>query len=156
MAEKLSFTAPSANIPATPPIGAKLGEAVVDISLNVIHEFPEHPFLVKVDAAMDELVQSIRDHGVQEPVTPRPMGEYYQILSGHRRCKAARLAGLACVPAIVKPMTDDEAVICMVDANLHRPYILTSEKARSYKMKMDALRHQGKKTDCSVQNGDVS
>lgn len=156
MAEKLSFTAPSANIPATPPIGAKLGEAVVDISLNVIHEFPEHPFLVKVDAAMDELVQSIRDHGVQEPVTLRPMGEYYQILSGHRRCKAARLAGLACVPAIVKPMTDDEAVICMVDANLHRPYILPSEKARSYKMKMDALRHQGKKTDCSVQNGDVS
>ncbi len=156
MAEKLSFTAPSANIPATPPIGAKLGEAVVDISLNVIHEFPEHPFLVKVDAAMDELVQSIRDHGVQEPVTLRPMGEYYQILSGHRRCKAARLAGLACVPAIVKPMTDDEAVICMVDANLHRPYILPSEKARSYKMKMDALRHQGKKTDSSVQNGDVS
>lgn len=156
MAEKLSFTAPSANIPATPPIGAKLGEAVVDISLNVIREFPEHPFLVKVDAAMDELVQSIRDHGVQEPVTLRPMGEYYQILSGHRRCKAARLAGLACVPAIVKPMTDDEAVICMVDANLHRPYILPSEKARSYKMKMDALRHQGKKTDCSVQNGDVS
>ncbi len=147
MADKLSFTAPSVNTPVAPPIGVKLGESVVEsVPLCKIKPFPNHPFLVVEDADLQQLTDSIRDHGVQEPVMLRPMDEYhYQLLSGHRRCKAAELAGLVCVPAIIKQMTDDEATVYMVDANLHRPHILPSEKAKSYSMKMEALRHQGKR-----------
>lgn len=158
MADRLSFTAPSANTPAAPPIGAHLGEAIVEsVPLGKIQPFPNHPFLVVEDADLHQLADSIRDHGVQEPVMLRPVGDYhYQLLSGHRRCKAAELAGLMCVPAIVRQMTDDEATIYMVDANLHRPHILPSEKAKSYRMKMDALRHQGKKTGGTGQGSAAS
>lgn len=158
MADRLSFTAPSANTPTAPPIGANLGEAIVkSVPLAQIKPFPNHPFLVVYDADLQQLADSIRDHGVQEPVMLRPMGEYhYQLLSGHRRCKAAELAGLMCVPAIIRPMTDDEATIYMVDANLHRPHILPSEKAKSYRMKMDALRHQGKKVGKTEQGSTAS
>ncbi len=158
MADRLSFTVPSANTPTAPPIGANLGEAIVkSVPLAKIQPFPNHPFLVVEDADLQQLADSIRDHGVQEPVMLRPIGEYhYQLLSGHRRCKAAELAGLMFVPAIIRPMTDDEATIYMVDANLHRPHILPSEKAKSYRMKMDALRHQGKKTGGTGQGSAAS
>lgn len=146
MADRLSFTAPPANAPVAMPLGANFGQGVVEsVPLGKIHPFPNHPFLVVENADLQQLADSIRDHGVQEPVMLRPTDNYqYQLLSGHRRCRAAELAGLRCVPAIVRQMTDDEATIYMVDANLHRPHILPSEKAKSYRMKMDALRHQGK------------
>lgn len=146
MADKISFTVPTANMPVTLPIGAGLGEGIVEtVLLDKIHTFPNHPFLVIENADLQQLADSISDHGVQEPVTLRPTDNGYELLSGHRRCRAAELAGLTSVPAIIRrPMTDDEATVYMVDANLHRPHILPSEKAKSYRMKMDALRHQGK------------
>lgn len=158
MADRLSFTVPSTNTPTAPPIGAQFGEAIVkSVPLAKIKPFPNHPFLVVEDADLRQLADSIRDHGIQEPVMLRPIGEFqYQLLSGHRRCKAAELAGLICVPAIIKPMTDDEATIYMVDANLHRPHILPSEKAKSYRMKMDALRHQGKRVGNTEQGSTAS
>lgn len=158
MADRLSFTVPSTNTPTAPPIGAQFGEAIVkSVPLAKIKPFPNHPFLVVEDADLRQLADSIRDHGIQEPVRLRPIGEFqYQLLSGHRRCKAAELAGLICVPAIIKPMTDDEATIYMVDANLHRPHILPSEKAKSYRMKMDALRHQGKRVGNTGQGSTAS
>lgn len=147
MADKISFTVPTANTPVTLPIGVNLGERIVEtVPLEKIHTFPNHPFLVVENADLQQLTDSIRDHGVQEPVTLRPTDNGYELLSGHRRCRAAELAGLTSVPAIIRPMTDDEATVYMVDANLHRPHILPSEKAKAYRMKMDALRHQGKRT----------
>lgn len=157
MADKLSFTAPSVNSPVAPPIGVKLGELIVEsVPLCKIKPFPNHPFLVVDDADLRQLADSIRDHGIQEPVMLRPIGEFqYQLLSGHRRCKAAELAGLVCVPAIIKQMTDDEATVYMVDANMHRPHILPSEKAKSYSMKMTALRHQGKRIGDTSPNNET-
>lgn len=147
MADKISFTVPTANTPVTLPIGVNLGERIVEtVPLEKIHTFPNHPFLVVENADLQQLTDSIRDHGVQEPVTLRPTNNGYELLSGHRRCRAAELAGLTSVPAIIRPMTNDEATVYMVDANLHRPHILPSEKAKAYRMKMDALRHQGKRT----------
>lgn len=147
MADKLSFSVPSAQTPAVPPISANLGNGIVEnVPLEKIHTFPNHPFLVVENADLQQLTDSIRDHGIQEPVTLRPTDNGYELLSGHRRCRAAELAGLTSVPAIIRPMEDDEATVYMVDANLHRPHILPSEKAKAYRMKMDALRHQGKRT----------
>lgn len=143
---KIAFTVPTAAAPVALPVGAGLGEGIVEtVPLEKIHTFPNHPFLVLENADLQQLADSIRDHGVQEPVTLRPANHGYELLSGHRRCRAAELAGLTSVPAIIRPMTDDEATVYMVDANLHRPHILPSEKAKSYRMKMDALRHQGKR-----------
>lgn len=147
MADRLAFTIPTAHTPVTLPIGVNLGEGIVEtVPLEKINTFPNHPFLVVENADLQQLTDSIRDHGVQEPVTLRPTDNGYELLSGHRRCRAAELAGLTSVPAIIRPMTDDEATVYMVDANLHRPHILPSEKAKAYRMKMDALRHQGKRT----------
>lgn len=143
---KIAFTVPNAAAPVVLPVGAGLGEGIVEtVPLDKIHTFPNHPFLVLENADLQQLADSIRDHGVQEPVTLRPVNNGYELLSGHRRCRAAEVAGLTSVPAIIRPMTDDEATVYMVDANLHRPHILPSEKAKSYRMKMDALRHQGKR-----------
>lgn len=147
MADRLAFTIPTAHTPVTLPIGVNLGEGIVEtIPLDKIHTFPNHPFLVVENADLQLLADSIRDHGVQEPVTLRPTDNGYELLSGHRRCRAAELVGLTSVPAIIRPMAEDEATVYMVDANLHRPHILPSEKAKAYRMKMDALRHQGKRT----------
>lgn len=144
---KIAFTVPTAAAPVALPVGAGLGEGIVEtVPLDKIHTFPNHPFLVLENADLQQLADSIRDHGVQEPVTLRPTDNGYELLSGHRRCRAAELAGLTSVPAIVRPMAEDEATVYMVDANLHRPHILPSEKAKAYRMKMDALRHQGKRT----------
>lgn len=119
-----------------------------EIEIGRIHAFPNHPFKVLDDEKMDTLVDSIRDNGILNPVIVRPdnSGDY-EMISGHRRLHAAGIAGLNKVPAIVKEMSDDEAIINMVDANIQREEILPSERAFSLKMKMDAMRRQGARID---------
>lgn len=124
--------------------------AATQISIRQIHPFRNHPFKVLDDDRMKELVQSIKDNGILNPVLVRPdEQDGFEMISGHRRMHAAKLAGLTTVPAIIKEMTDDEAVIAMVDSNMQREEILPSERAFSLKMKMDAMRRQGKRTDLS-------
>ena len=119
-----------------------------EIELGRVHSFPNHPFKVLDDEKMETLVDSIRENGVLNPVIVRPDNTgNYEMISGHRRLHAAEIAGLKKIPAIVKEMTDDEAIIKMVDANIQREEILPSERAWSLKMKMDALSRQGKRTD---------
>lgn len=119
-----------------------------EIEIGRIHSFPNHPFKVLDDEKMDTLVDSIRENGILNPVIVRPdnSGDY-EMISGHRRLHAAGIAGLNKVPAIVKEMSDDEATIIMVDANVQREEILPSERAFSLKMKMDAMRRQGERID---------
>ena len=112
--------------------------------------FKKHPYQVREDAAMDELVESIRVHGVLSPLLARPKGESYELVSGHRRRLAAQKLGLPTVPVLVREMTDDEAVILMVDSNLQRENLLPSEKAFAYRMKLEAMKHQGKATSRQV------
>ena len=108
--------------------------------------FKKHPYQVREDAAMDELVESVRTYGILSPLLARPKGEGYELVSGHRRRLAAQKLGLPTVPVLVREMTDDEAVILMVDSNLQRENLLPSEKAFAYKMKLEAMKHQGKAT----------
>lgn len=119
-----------------------------EIEIGRIHSFSNHPFKVLDDEKMDTLVNSIRENGILNPVIVRPdnSGDY-EMISGHRRLHAAGIAGLNKVPAIVKEMSDDEAIIYMVDANIQREEILPSERAFSLKMKMDAMRRQGARLD---------
>ena len=123
-------------------------EKILDISLSEIDDFLDHPFLVKMDESMQAMVDSIKTIGVQTPAVVRHKDDgRYELVSGHRRKKASELAGLETMPCIVRALSYDEAVITMVDANLQREVILPSEKARSYKMKMDAMKRQGQRTD---------
>lgn len=119
-----------------------------EIEIGRIHSFPNHPFKVLDDDKMETLVDSIRENGILNPVIVRPdqTGDY-EMISGHRRLHAAGIVGLVKIPAIVKEMSDDEAIIKMVDANIQREEILPSERAWSLKMKMDAMRRQGYRTD---------
>ena len=114
------------------------------LDLNKLHPFAGHPYKVQDNEEMDALVESIRMNGILTPLIVRPLenGEY-EVISGHRRLYAARKAGLETVPAIISPMSRDEAAVAVVDSNLHREHILPSEKAFAYKLKMDALNHQG-------------
>lgn len=124
-------------------------EKVVNLSPAEISDFPNHPFKVRMDEAMQEMTESVKQYGVLVPtlVRPKPEGGY-EMVAGHRRKKAADLAGLAEIPCIVRQLTDDEATIIMVDSNLQREQILPSEKAFAYKMKLDAIRRQpGTRTD---------
>lgn len=124
------------------------GEQVVMIPVNQIHEFKNHPFKVLDDEDMRKTVDSIREYGVLVPVIIRPDGNgEYEMISGHRRRYASIMAGKKEVPAIIREMDDDTATILMVDSNLQREHILPSERAKAYKMKMEALKHQGKRTD---------
>ena len=124
------------------------GEQVVMIPVNQIHEFKNHPFKVLDDEDMRKTVDSIREYGVLVPVIIRPDGNgEYEMISGHRRRYASILAEKKEVPAIIREMDDDTATILMVDSNLQREHILPSERAKAYKMKMEALKHQGKRTD---------
>ena len=119
-----------------------------EIEIGRIHAFPNHPFKVLDDEKMDTLVDSIRKNGILNPVIVRPdQSGNYEMISGHRRLHAARIVGLKKIPAIVKEMSDDEAIIKMVDANIQREEILPSERAFSLKMKMDAMRRQGARVD---------
>ena len=119
-------------------------ESSMEIEIQKIYGFRNHPFKVLDDERMEELVESVKINGILSPVLLRP-GDHgkYEMISGHRRMHAAQLAGLTTIPAIIREMTDDEAVIVMVDANIQREELLPSEKAYALKMKMDALRHQG-------------
>ena len=123
-------------------------EYVKDISIYEITDFPNHPFKVKMDDKMLETIESVRDHGVLVPalVREKPMGGY-EMISGHRRKMASELAGKETMPCIVRNLSDDQAVIVMVDSNLQREEILPSEKAFAYKMKLEAMNRQGKRTD---------
>ena len=119
-----------------------------EIEIVRIHAFPNHPFKVLDDERMDMLVDSIRENGILNPVIVRPdQNGDYEMVSGHRRLHAAGIAGLQKIPAIVKEMSDDEAIIKMVDANIQREEILPSERAFSFKMKMEAMSRQGSRVD---------
>ena len=121
---------------------------VTDLPTAEISDFPDHPFKVRMDESMTEMVSSVKERGVLSPVLVRPMPDgSYQMVSGHRRKMAAELAELPTLPCIVRELTDDEAVIIMVDSNLQREQVLPSEKAFAYKMKLDAMRRQGQRTD---------
>ena len=126
---------------------AKL-EKVLLLPPEEISEFPNHPFQVRMDDAMKEMVQSVRENGVLVPALVRPKeGGGYEMVSGHRRKRAAELAGLQEIPCIVRNLTDDQAIVIMVDSNLQREQILPSEKAFAYKMKLEAMKKQGFRSD---------
>ncbi len=121
-------------------------EFISQLPPDKLSPFAKHPYQVREDAAMDELVESVRTYGILSPLLARPKGEGYELVSGHRRRLAAQKLGLPTVPVLVREMTDDEAVILMVDSNLQRENLLPSEKAFAYKMKLEAMKHQGKAT----------
>ena len=122
-------------------------EFISQLPPDKLSPFEKHPYQVREDAAMDELTESIRVHGVLSPLLARPKGEGYELVSGHRRRLAAQKLGLPTVPVLVREMTDDEAVILMVDSNLQRENLLPSEKAFAYKMKLEAMKRQGQRND---------
>lgn len=127
---------------------AKL-EKILNIPVSEIHEFNNHPFKVRMDDDMLKLVESVNDNGILLPalVRPSPDGSGYEMVSGHRRMKAAELNQLETLPVIVRDLSDDQATIIMVDSNIQRENILPSERGFAYKMKLEAMKHQGKRTD---------
>ena len=123
---------------------------MTNISINKLHEFKDHPYKVLDNDEMNSLIESVQEQGITSPLIVRPLEgttNEYEIISGHRRFRAAQKAGLSEVPAFIRPVSRDEAAIMLVDSNLHREHILPSEKAYAYKMKYDALKRQGKRTD---------
>ena len=122
-------------------------EKVCTVPISLIDDFAEHPFQVRDDEDMERLVQSIDNNGVLNPVILRKNGERYELIAGHRRKHACLRLGISGIPAIVRELSRDEAVVEMVDSNLQREHILPSEKAFAYKMKMDAMKRQGERTD---------
>ena len=124
---------------------------VIDLPAAEINDFPNQPFKVRMDESMVELVDSVKQYGVLVPALVRPMPDGgYQMVAGHRRKRATELAGLPTVPCIVRELTDDEAIIVMVDSNLQREQVLPSEKAFAYKMKLEAMKRQGQRTDLTL------
>lgn len=124
------------------------GDTVVDIPLDELHPFRNHPFKVRDDADMEKTVESIQEFGVLQPAIVRPDSDGgYEILSGHRRHHACQIAGIETLPCIVRDLDDDAATILMVDSNLQREEILPSERAWAFKMKLDAMKHQGERLD---------
>ena len=123
-------------------------EKVCELPLTKLHDFPNHPFKVEDNDEMKEMAQSVKEHGILEPglVRPLPNGEY-QIIAGHRRKMASRLANKENMPCIIRELTDEQATIIMVDSNLQREHILPSERAFAYKMKLEAMKKQGFRTD---------
>jgi len=134
----------------TPVADATCQGSEIEVPLADLHSFKNHPFKVFDDNAMQELAESIRQHGVLIPAIVRVSGDGgYEIIAGHRRRHACELAGIVCMPVIVRELDDDEATLCMVNSNLQRERILPSERAFAYKMMMDALKRQGKRNDLS-------
>lgn len=116
--------------------------------MSQIRDFPDHPYQVKDDECMNDLVSSIKERGLIQPIIVRPIEDYlYEMMSGHRRKRAFELAGLKSIPAKVVELTRDEAILVMVDSNLQREVILPSEKAKAYKMRLDAMKRQGQRSD---------
>lgn len=133
-------------------LGVANEESAMDLEIAKIRPFKDHPFKVLDDEKMQDLMESIRINGILSPVLVRPIGnDTYEMVSGHRRMHAAMMLGMDTVPAIIREMTDDEAVVKMVDANIQREELLPSEKAFAYKMKMDAMRRQGARTDLTME-----
>ena len=123
---------------------------MTNISINKLHEFRDHPYQVLDNEEMNSLIESVQQQGIMTPLIVRPLEgttDEYEIISGHRRFRAAQKAGLTEVPAFIRPVSRDEAAIMVVDSNLHREHILPSEKAFAYKLKAEALKHQGQRND---------
>ena len=125
-----------------------MNETIKDIPLNKLNPFPDHPFGVRDDEAMQQTVESVREHGVLVPAIARPLEDgSYELISGHRRKRACELAGLSTMPVIVRDIDTDAATVIMVDSNIQRENILPSEKAKAYKMKLEAIKRQGARHD---------
>lgn len=122
-------------------------DGIVDIPIEKLHSFVNHPFKVLDDEKMNELVESIKENGILSPVVVRPIEDGYELISGHRRTHAAKIAGFVAVPAVIRDLNDEEATVLMVDANIQREEILPSERAHSLKMKIDALNRMVKRGD---------
>ena len=136
-------------------LGVSNEESAMDIEVVKIQPFRNHPFKVIDDEKMEDLVESIRTNGILSPVLIRPIGnDIYEMVSGHRRMHAAILLGMDRIPAIIREMTDDEAIVKMVDANIQREELLPSEKAFAYKMKMEAMKRQGSRRDLTSDQND--
>ena len=132
-------------------LGVVNEESAMEIEISKIHPFKNHPFKVLDDEKMQDLVESVKINGVLTPVLLRmDENEEYEMVSGHRRMHAAQLAGLTTIPAIVRELSDDDAIVVMVDANIQREELLPSEKAFAYKMKQEAMKHQGSRTDLTL------
>lgn len=126
-------------------------EMVIHLPLAEIRDFPNHPFKLRMDKAMEELADSVKERGVLLPALVRPLpGGGYQMVSGHRRKWASEMAEQATMPCVIRNLTDDKAIIIMVDSNLQRERVLPSEKALAYKMKLDAMKRQGQRTDLTL------
>lgn len=136
-------------------LGVSGEESAMEIEIAKIHPFRNHPFRVTDDAKMQDLVDSIQENGILSPALVRPVGnDEYEMISGHRRMHAAQRLGMEKIPVIIREMSDDEAIVKMVDSNIQREELLPSEKAFAYRMKMEAMKRQGQRTDLtSCQNG---
>lgn len=136
-------------------LGVVNEESAMEIEIDKIRPFKDHPFKVLDDDKMQDLVESIRENGILSPALIRPVGnDLYEMVSGHRRMHAARLLGMETIPAIIREMSDDEATVMMVDSNIQREELLPSEKAFAYKMKMDAMKRQGARSDITSDQND--
>ena len=137
-------------------LGVVNEESAMEIEISKIHPFKNHPFKVLDDEKMQDLVESVRINGVLTPVLLRmDDNEEYEMVSGHRRMHAAQLAGLTTIPAIVRELSDDDAIVAMVDANIQREELLPSEKAFAYKMKLEAMKRQGVRTDLTLSQNET-
>ena len=137
-------------------LGVVNEESAMEIEISKIHSFKNHPFKVLDDEKMQDLVESVRINGVLTPVLLRmDENEEYEMVSGHRRMHAAQLAGLTMIPAIVRELSDDDAIVAMVDANIQREELLPSEKAFAYKMKLEAMKRQGVRTDLTLSQNET-
>ena len=133
-------------------LGVVNEESAMEIEISKIHPFKNHPFKVLDDEKMQDLVESVKINGVLTPVLLRmDENEEYEMVSGYRRMHAAQLAGLTTIPAIVRELSDDDAIVAMVDANIQREELLPGEKAFAYKMKQEAMKHQGSRTDLTLE-----
>ena len=137
-------------------LGVVNEESAMEIEINKIHTFKNHPFKVLDDEKMQDLIESVKLSGVLTPVLLRvDSNDEYEMISGHRRLHAAKMAGLNTIPAIVRELSDDDAVIAMVDANIQREELLPSEKAFAYRMKLEAMKRQGSRTDLTLSQNET-
>ena len=155
MARKSDFTLPPIPVDAIFSTQAERDDALLErvhnIPIEELHPFRDHPFKIQSGEEMDRMIESIRKVGAITPALARPLEEGgFELISGHRRLAACQVLGIKTMPVIVREMTDDEAVIAMVDANLQRETILPSEKAFAYRMKLEAIKHQGRSTSGQV------
>ena len=155
MARKSDFTLPPIPIDAIFSTQAERDDALLErvhnIPIEELHPFRDHPFKIQSGEEMDRMIESIRKVGAITPALARPLEDGgFELISGHRRLAACQVLGLKTMPVIVREMTDDEAVIAMVDANLQRETILPSEKAFAYRMKLEAIKHQGRSTSTQL------